>query len=104
MACTAHAIHERTKEHSGEFKMTNLDQVKDAIKQHLAACEPCTLEQLMEEIEFQCDIHQSSLLPTIITALAELMEKGIIYEYEERAIDHPFEFSWVLSQEASDFD
>jgi hypothetical protein len=74
-------------------------QVQDAIVNHLAACEPCTLEELLEEVRIQCEVRRQSLLPTVITALHCLMEAGKICEYDQMPLEDALEYAWVLSEE-----
>ncbi len=74
-------------------------QVEGAIVNCLAASEPCTLEELLEEVRVQCEVRQQILLPTVITAIASLMEAGTICEYDQPPLDDPLEYAWLLSEE-----
>jgi hypothetical protein len=74
-------------------------QVQSAIKSFLAAQEPATLEQICEEVRVLCEVRRQTLLPTVITAIAALQEKGEICEYDQPPLDDPLEYAWVLSEE-----
>jgi hypothetical protein len=74
-------------------------QVQDAIVSHLAACEPCTLEEILEEVRVVCEVRRQILLPTTITAIAALQDTGKICEYDQMPLDDPLEYAWVLSEE-----
>lgn len=73
-------------------------QTQDAILNYLAACEPATLEEILEEIRVQCDVRRQILLPTAIIALSALMADGKICEYDQMPIDDPLEYAWVLTE------
>lgn len=73
-------------------------QIKDAIQNYLAACEPCTLEEILEEVRVTCEIRRQILLPSVIPVLAEMMEEGIICDYDQMPIEDPLEYAWVLSE------
>lgn len=73
--------------------------ITQAIKDLLAASEPCTLEQICEEIRVQYSVSQQNLLPQVIAAISNLQDKGEICEYLQPPIDDPMEYAWLLSEE-----
>jgi hypothetical protein len=74
-------------------------QIQDAIVNHLADCEPCTLEEILEEVRIQCEVRRQILLPTVITAIAALQDAGKICEYIQSPLDDPLEYAWLLSEQ-----
>lgn len=72
------------------------DQVKSCIISYLEACNPATFTELITEVGNQCMVRRQILLPTVITALASLMEEGKITEYEQYPLLDPFDYAWDL--------
>lgn len=76
-----------------------MNNIAQAIKDLLAASEPCTLQEICEEIRAQCSVSPQNLLPQVIAAIAYLQDKGEICEYLQLPIDDPLEYAWLLSEE-----
>ena len=79
---------------------TKMD-IQVAIKNLLAAQEPCSLGEIVGECSVQCDIKTSQLLPSVMQAIADLTRSGEICEYPQLPLDDPFDYAWQLSEEAT---
>lgn len=74
--------------------------IRSTITRLLAAQEPCTLEEILEEVRIQCGINRNRALPETITAIAALQSTGAICEYEQTPLDDPLEYAWLLSEDS----
>ena len=77
----------------------NQQQIQNEIVNYLAACEPVSLEEILEVVRSRCKVRAEILLPTSITAISSLQEAGTICEYDQPPLDDPLEYAWVLSEE-----
>jgi hypothetical protein len=77
-------------------------ELHDCIVAFLAAQEPATLPEIMQEVNAQLGISNQNILAYTIAALASLMTAGTICEYEQyeqMPLDDPMDYAWVLSHE-----
>jgi len=74
---------------------------KEAIASLLAAQEPCTLRQIVEECAVQCDEKTSELMPLVVIAIAEMISDGTIcgYGQEDEDLEDEFDYAWILSED-----
>jgi len=75
--------------------------IKEAIRDLLAAQEPCTLGEIVRECSAQCDERASALMPMVVIAIAEMISDGTIcgYGQEDEELRNGFDYAWILSED-----
>ena len=77
---------------------TNVEQ---RILELLAASGPCQFRDMLTEVHVQCNVPKEELVPTIILALAKLMLRGSIEEYEQiwTSEDKALDYAWDIADD-----
>ncbi|MFM7470834.1 MAG: hypothetical protein ACKO5P_04915 [Nodosilinea sp.] len=76
-----------------------MDKVQATIIDLLKAQEPCSLGEILLELQIQVGLRSTKVLPIAITAIAAMQDKGLICEYEQMTFSDPMDYAWVLCDE-----
>lgn len=74
-------------------------QIQRAIARYLAANEPATLPEILDEVRLQVGISHNDVLPPVMAALVAMAKAGKICEYEQAPLNDPLEYAWVRSND-----
>lgn len=66
----------------------------------LHAREPCTLDQIVDEVLLQSSIPKRCVLGAVIAAIAKLRSDDLICGYDQEIDDPIRDYAWIAAQES----